>query len=361
MKFYCGIDLHARKSSLVVIDGKGEKVGQTTVNNSLERILAFLEPYGKEVVCTIESTYNWYWLVDGLRDNGYETTLAHAYGLHLISGSKFKSDLRDAHRLARLQRLGEIPESYIYPAETRPLRDLMRERIRLVRERGRLKASARNTLSRYNLKVDDPNLERVISENIRLLPLPDEVKMGLAAIGERIELLTHQIEGMEAWLMRVTVSDPRFRELLKIPGVGHVLALTIYYETGEPSRFASGRNYASYCRLVQSTAKSADKEKKGKGGKQGNPFLKWAFCQAAMGAARHDTDLAAFRDRHAAKRGGKKGNLLANCILAHKLCLAVYHILACGESFDKEMIGIGKKAVRGDVGHLTEANSNQND
>lgn len=357
MKFYCGIDLHARRSSLVVIDEGGEKVGQTTLKNELAMILAFLASFEGEVTCVVESTYNWYWLVDGLRDHGYETKLAHAYGLHLITGSKFKSDVKDAHRLARLLRLKEIPCSYIYPAERRPARDLMRRRIHLVKERGRLRSSLKNTLARYNVRVDGASTERAIAQGVDGLLLPDEVKMDLSMIVEQIALLTSQIERMESWLTGISVADPRFRELMKIPGIGYVLALTIYYETGEAQRFPTARNYASYCRLVQSTSKSAEKEKKGKGGKQGNPYLKWAFCQAAMGAARHDAHLAAFRDRHAARRG-KNAKLLANCILAHKLCLAAHKILRDGCEFKKEMIGLG--AGRGHAGRLTEENSLSN-
>jgi len=322
------------------------------ISNDLPDVLSVLEPFKSNLDgVVVESTYNWYWLVDGLRENGYDIKLAHAYGLHLITGSKHKSDPRDARRLARLLRLGEIPESYIYPKETRPLRDLMRARIRLVRERARLRAAAKNSLARYNQKMDFCRLEASPSEAVRFLPVPDEVKMELVSLGERIALITSQIERMEAWLMKLTVSDPRFRELLRIPGVGHILALTIYYETGEIGRFSCGGDYSSYCRLVQSTSRSAEKQKKGKGGKQGNPYLKWAFCQAAMGAARHHRGLGAFRDRHAERRGGKKANLLANCILAHRLALAVFRMLSHGEVFRPEMIGEG--ARRGDVGHLT--------
>ncbi|MEW6555448.1 MAG: IS110 family transposase, partial [Actinomycetota bacterium] len=268
--------------------------------------------------------------------------------MHLITGSKFKSDVKDAHRLARLLRLQEIPCSYIYPAERRPARDIMRKRIHLVRERGRLRSSLKNTLSRHNVMLGSSSTERAIAQGVDGLPLPGEVKTDLSMTVERIALLTSQIERMEAWLTRISVPDPRFRELMRIPGIGYVLALTIYYETGEAHRFPTARDYASYCRLVASTSKSAEKEKKGKGGKQGNPYLKWAFCQAAMGAARHDAHLAAFRDRHAARRG-KNSILLANCILAHKLCLAAYKILRDGEVFKKEMIGI--VAGRGHAGH----------
>ena len=172
MKSYCGIDLHARTSALVVTDEEGERAGKITTSNDLARILTFLGKFEGEVSCVVESTYNWYWLVEGLEENGYDIKLAHAYGLHLITGSKHKSDLKDAERLARLLRLSEIPEAYIYPKETRPLRDLMRSRIRMVRERGRLRGAAKNSLARYNQRMDFPRLEASPSEAVRFLPVP---------------------------------------------------------------------------------------------------------------------------------------------------------------------------------------------
>ena len=128
MVFYCGIDLHAKKSQLCIIDKDGKKVKEGNLNNDLSLILEFLEPFGKDVHIVIESTINWYWIVDGLMEEGYDVRLAHTLGLYMITGAKVKTDRRDAFKLAKLLRMGEIPEAYIYPKEKRPLRDLLRRR-----------------------------------------------------------------------------------------------------------------------------------------------------------------------------------------------------------------------------------------
>jgi len=90
MTFYCGIDLHAKKSQLCIIDGDGKKVKEGNLYNDLPRILEFLDPFGKDVQVAIECTINWYWLVDGLKDAGYDVRLAHTLGLYMITGAKVK-------------------------------------------------------------------------------------------------------------------------------------------------------------------------------------------------------------------------------------------------------------------------------
>jgi DNA-binding transcriptional regulator YhcF (GntR family) len=106
---------------------------RTRMTESL--ILEFLDPFGKDVHIAIECTINWYWIVDGLKEVGYDVRLAHTLGLCMITGAKVKTDRRDAFKLARLLRMGELPEAYIYPKEKRHLRDLLRRRIGLVQQR----------------------------------------------------------------------------------------------------------------------------------------------------------------------------------------------------------------------------------
>ena len=118
--FYCGVDLHARNSQLCVIDDHGHRCAEGKVNNDLATILDFLAPYGSDVSIAIESTLNWYWLVDGLMEAGFDVHLAHTLGLYMITGAKVKTDRRDAYKLAKYLRLGELPEAYIYPREKRP-------------------------------------------------------------------------------------------------------------------------------------------------------------------------------------------------------------------------------------------------
>ena len=99
--FYCGIDLHARNSQLCVVDDDGHKCAEAKVSNDLAAILDFLAPYGSDVSIAIESTLNWYWLVDGLMEAGFDVHLAHTLGLYMITGAKVKTDRRDAYKLAK--------------------------------------------------------------------------------------------------------------------------------------------------------------------------------------------------------------------------------------------------------------------
>ena len=140
MTFYCGIDLHAKKSHICIIDKDGKKVKEENLSNDLLLIRQFLKPFGRDVHIVIEATINWYWIVDGLQEEGYGVRLAHCLGLHMITKAKLKTERRDALKLAKLLRMGEIPEAYIYPKQKRPIRDLLRRRTGFVQERATLPA-----------------------------------------------------------------------------------------------------------------------------------------------------------------------------------------------------------------------------
>lgn len=274
--------------------------------------------------------------MDGLKDAGFDVKLGHTLGLFMITGAKIKTDRRDAFKLAKYLRLEEFPEAYIYPKEKRPLRDLLRRRIGLVEQRASCYRSLRIQLMRYNLNTYTlTQLKNIDEEQLSQLPIPDELDMYCKMILERINLLSEQVQHLDTYLKEQTVDDPYFRLLLDLPGVGYTLGLTIYYETGEIQRFDTAKRYASYARLIPALHQSVQTKKKGKGGKQGNRHLKWAFTQAASIAVRYYPKCRKFRDKHARRREHVKAkNLIANCILGHKLSTATFHILKKGVPFD---------------------------
>jgi len=338
-QYYCGIDLHTRTSHLCVIDEKGERVQEGNLPNDLFHILEFLSPFGEDVTIGIESTINWYWLVDGLQDAGYDVKLGHTLGLFMITGAKVKTDRRDAFKLAKYLRLDEFPQAYIYPREKRPLRDLLRRRAGLVQNRASCYGGLRIQLMRYNLNTFTLNqLKYLKPEDLSQLPIPEELDTYCRMLLERIDLLSGQIDRLETHLKKQTVEDPNFNLLLGMPGVGYTLGMTIYYEVGDISRFASAKHFASYSRLVPGVSQSADRSKRGRGSKQGNHYLKWAFTQAASIAVRYYPKCRKFRDKHAGRRNSKAKNMIANCILGHKLCTAAFHILKDGVRFDIEKL-----------------------
>lgn len=337
--FYGGIDLHAKNAQACVIDGQGVRMKEKKLDNNLPQIFEFFEPFGGETQIAIESTVNWYWLVDGLMNAGFDVKLAHPLGLKLITDAKVKTDRRDAYKLANLLRLDALPEAYVYPKETRPLRDLLRRRSDLVVERARCYQSLRMQFLQYNANnMSLSALKRFEDENLRVLPIPEEVKAYGLMVLDRIELLSRQIEEIEKHLESVAVADPHFSLLTAIPGIGRVLGLTIYYEIGDITRFKNVRHFSSYCRLVPATHQSSGTVRRGKGSKQGSAYLKCAFTQGGMFMARHDKDIRAYRDRRANRTKGSGKNMKANAILAHKLGIAVFHMLKDGVTFKKELL-----------------------
>src|SRR5882724_4242920 len=134
MPLYGGIDLHANNSVVVLLNEQDQVIYQRRLANHLPEILEPLAPYQADITgVVVESTYNWYWLVDGLMESGYRVHLANTAAIKHYEGLKHTDDRHDARWLAHLLRLDILPEGYIYPREARAVRDLLRRRHRLVR------------------------------------------------------------------------------------------------------------------------------------------------------------------------------------------------------------------------------------
>ena len=203
MELYTGIDLHSTNSYLAIIDETGKRVFKEKSPNDIASILRSLEPYRSEITgIVVESTYNWYWLVDGLMAVGYAVHLANPTAIQKYSGLKYADDKHDAFWLAEMLRLSILPTGYIYPKDERPIRDLLRKRSHLVSLRSSLLISLQNIITRncgMKLKTNDIKLLR---EN-RVHPLlADNEDLALAGqvSKDSIDFLTHQIRSIETFL-----------------------------------------------------------------------------------------------------------------------------------------------------------------
>src|SRR5712691_6196917 len=288
MKKYSGIDLHSNNSVVVVIDEADRVVYRRRLANELGKVLEVLEPHRAELAgVAVESTYNWYWLVDGLQAAGYQVHLANPARMKRYDALKHSGDDTDAAQLAHLLRLGILPTGYIYPAEERALRDLGRRRLQLVRHR----------------------------------------TMHVVAV---IGALNEQIAKLEKHLAQRLRPRPEYALLGTTPGVGRILGPIILLETGSIERFAAVGNYASYARCVDS-ARLSNGKKKGEGNvRNGNKYLAWAFVEAANMARRWCPEARRFHDRKRAKTNA----IVATKALAHKLARACYHMLKTQQPFD---------------------------
>ena len=332
MKLYGAIDLHSTNNVTVVIDEQDRVVYQKRLPNDLALILKELSVYQSELEgIVVESTYNWYWLVDGLMAEGYKVHLANTAAIQQYEGLKYTDDHSDARWLAHLLRLEVLPEGHIYPKAERPVRDLLRKRSQMVRQRTTNLLSIQNLMTRNTGSSLSANQIKGldVQQVDELLPDGDlalAVKANLSVMSSADE----QTEILERTVTQRVKLRPQFSFLKTVPGIGQILALTIMLETGDIRRFSSVGNFASYCRCVGSQ-KISNGKKKGQGNtKNGNKYLSWAFVEAAHFAIRFNSKIKSFYQRKKAKTKV----VVAIKAVAHKLCRACYYIMRDRVAFD---------------------------
>ena len=324
MRLYCGIDLHSNNSYVIVLNEQDRVLCRHRLPNDLQQILQELAPFSGQLAgIAVESTFNWYWLVDGLMEAGYRVHLANPAAMQQYNGLKFADDRSDARWLAHMLRLGVLPEGYIYPREQRALRDLLRKRGRLVQQR------TANLLSLQNL-VQRNTGRRVGGQALMAMDLAeleqqllDNVSLSMESTRRVLKCVDGEVKRLEQEILRQLKPEPLLPVLKTDAGVGDVLAPTIRLETGEISRFASAGKYVSYCRSVGSQHLTNGKPK-GKGNrKNGNPYLAWAYVEAAHFAIRYHAPVRRFYERKQARTH----RIVALKAVAHKLARASYYVM----------------------------------
>ena len=325
MKLYGGIDLHANNSVVTLIDQQDRVVYQKRLPNELEHILLSLSPYQSAIEgLVVESTFNWYWLVDGLMAAGYRVHLANTAAMQQYEGLKYTDDHTDARWLAHMLRLGILPQGYIYPRERRALRDLLRKRSHLVRQCTANILSFQNLLRRNTARtLSAQAIKRLDAAQVWELVSGPELALAMTSTLVIIQCLGTQIQTLTAAVMAQAKLDPVFKGLLTVPGIGQVLALTIMLEAGDMARFETVGNFASYCRCVNATRLSNRKQKGAGNRKNGNKYLAWAFVEAAQSARRFNPQIRSFHDKKKARTNG----VVAIKSVAHKLARASYHVM----------------------------------
>jgi transposase len=335
-KVVAGMDLHGNNVVIGVMEMDGKRVASRRVPCELREVVKFLVPYKKRLEqVAVESTYNWYWLVDGLRALKYSVVLANPAGMQQYSGIKHADDTNDAFFLAELLRLNILPTGYIYDAELRPVRDLLRRRMKLVHQRSALMLSFKSLYTRTT--GQEMSLSELKGLEIKaaqkLYEHPANQLIAGMQVGH-IEQLTQSIEKIEKVVLASARELPYYAKLATLPGVGRILGMTITLEVGDIKRFAGAGNFASYCRTVEARRTSNSKQKGENNSKCGNKYLAWAFVEAANFARRYDEQCRKWYDRKAAKTS----KVIATKALACKLAKAAWHVMSQQTDYDAKRV-----------------------
>lgn len=325
-KLYAGCDLHGNNNFWGIRDETGEKVLCKKLPNDLRLILTMLEPFREDLVgIAVESTYNWYWVVDGLMEKGYNVHLANPSAIQQYEGLKHADDKHDAFWLAEILRLGILPEGYIYPKEKRPMRDLLRKRGHLIRLRTSMLISLENIITRNcGRKVSVNDMKRLWEDGVApYLEGQEDLALAGRVSKETVDFLSEQIQEIEKAVLKRVRLEKGYQLLLTIPGVGKILALVIMLETGPISRFAAVGDDGSYCRKVPSQWTSNEKWKSSGNRKSGNRYLAWAYAEASEFARRYYPEPRVYYQRKMQKTNAA----VAHGALAHKLARAAYYVM----------------------------------
>jgi transposase len=336
MELYAGLDLHSRNTYIGILDKNLKRVFKKRVVNRLEVILGTLEPFRDQLKgLVVESTFNWYWLVDGLMEEGYEQFhLANPAAIKQYEGLKHSDDQHDAFFLAQLLILGILPEGYIYPKKDRPVRDLARKRLFLVRNKTAHVLSLQSLIQRCcALKVSSNEMRNLSTKDIEEWLKDKHLALSAQANLESIQFLTQQILRLEKAIKEKIKLNKSFRNLMTVPGIGKILAMTIMLEVGDIGRFAKVGNFTSYCRCVPSRRLSDGKSKGTGNRKNGNRYLNWAFVEAAHLTRRHNQRFRNYYNRKTAQTNTS----VATKALGNKLARICYYIMRDQVPFREEL------------------------
>lgn len=333
--YYCGIDLHTKMMYVCIVDNENNILIHKNISTNAKTFLALIAPYRDELVVGVECMFSWYWLADLCAQENIDFILGHALYMRNIHGGKAKNDKIDSEKIARLMKSGNFPLAYVYPPELRPVRDLMRRRLYLVRLKGEIQGHISITRYQYNVPQFEKNIvhkgnRQQIEERFTQPTVRKNVETDVTIM----DALHDEANQLENYILRHAkrFDNRLLYRLQTVPGIGPILALTIMYEVQDIGRFPTVQNFCSYSRLVKCHKESAGKKLGTSGSKIGNAYLKWAFSQAAVLFLRDNDRAKAYVDKLAKKFG--KGKAIS--ILAHKLGRAIYFIMKRNDAFDEK-------------------------
>jgi transposase len=334
-EYYLGIDLHKRRSYVVLMDTQGKVISEGGLSND-DMSEHLREKVPHDTVAVIEATWNWQFMHDLLSEQCAQVLLAHPQKVKMIAEATVKTDKIDAHTLAHLARTGYLPIAYAAPREIRELRQIARHRSKLVADRTRHKNRIHATLARRNIHSPFSDLfgckgREFLTEvaDGRLSQIDQQViDNNLTAI----DLLNQLVDAAEIIMADQTINDTKVSLLKTIPGVGLITAVTIRAELGEVERFSSADRAARWAGLTPKVHVSDETVRHGSISRQGSPYLREAMVGAALRAIRYSPRLRSFYHRIAKRRGSG----MARVALGRKMLLIAYTMLMRDEPYRED-------------------------
>jgi transposase len=271
----------------------------------------------------LEPLENSYWFVGQLKAFAGSVHLANPGKVRLIAASRLKNDRIDARILADLLRVGYLPEVYIPEERIQQWRCLVSHRIRLVRDRTRLKNRILGLLNREGCRItaSDPFGKKGRAQ-LDSLELSEPIRRMVDSNLVVSDLLLSEISVLDREIEQVGEADAIIGYLRSIDGVGYFTALAIRAVVGDMRRFRSPKAFAAYTGLIPGYRQSGSVVHNGPITKQGSPTLRWVLIQAVPHAVRRSDYLRRLYGRLVHRSSVAE----ARVAVAHALARIIYHV-----------------------------------
>jgi transposase len=328
MQYYVGVDNHKKFSYLSVMDKHGVVVKEGKVVNTKEAVNKFLgKEYTKNTSAVLEAGRNWTVMYDWLEEELDEVKLAHPMKVKAIAEAKIKTDKIDAKTLAHLLRCDLVPEAYVAGKDTRIAKNILRQRMFLVKLTTMVKNRIHLIIDRHpeaKGQIDPSDLfGKQGIEWLKLVMLSKEDRRILDGEIELLEYLRQKIDASDHWVVELGKDNAAVQLLMTIPGIGKFFALLIATEIDDIARFRDKNKFASYAGLIPSVHASADKRFYGRIIGHGNKYLRWAFIEAVWPAIRKDLSLRELYESLKIRKGANK----AKVAVARRIAVIAYRVL----------------------------------
>jgi transposase len=331
-------DAHKHYTLASVATPEGRLVGEQRIEHDRGALREFLDRCDRGSPVAVETTGNWYWIVDEIEAAGCMPKLVHARKAKLMLGMINKTDKLDAWGLNRLQQAGTLPTVWIPPGDLRDRRALPRTRMVLVRQRTQLKNRIHATLAKYALQCQEVTdlfgVRGLVMLRERLDDLPSYSAYATRELLRQVEALGQQVHKFEQQMRAVFRPTREVAMRMTVPGIGFTLAVVIAVEVGDVSRFPTPEKLAAYAGTTPRVHSSGGKMRYGPLRPDVNRYLKWAFIEAANVVCR---TRRRHPDRHASRLyeriARRKGHHKAIGAVARHLAEASYWLLTRPEPY----------------------------
>jgi transposase len=338
-------DSHKRYTWASVETKDGKRLCEERIGHRKGAISEFLSRWKKGSPVALETIGNWYWLVDEIECSQMQPRLVHARKAKLMMGAINKTDKLDARGLNILQRAGTLPTVWIPPAELRDKRELCRTRMVFAAERTRIKNRVHSVLAKYGLCDELSSVSDIFGKSGRIKlascieQLPPETLYTVQSLLSALDVVCGQIEALEKRMRAVYKQTEEVKLLMTMPGIGFILAVVIWQEIGDVSRFRGPEQLASYAGTCPRIHSSGDKSRYGPLRSDVNHYLKWAYSEAGNSVA---VNRACLSGRHVGqlynRLRARRGHCKAVGAVSRHLAEASYWILSRKEVYKERKV-----------------------